>query len=420
MVALDGEAWLHVNSSRPTAPDCSFIIEHLPFVHFPAHLLGIETFPALAILRRMITSHASRRDFLKTVSTVTAAAALAPAAFAQAEGAAPKKLGLKLGLDNFAVRDMKWKAPQLIDYAAQLKTDSLFITDLGPFEKTDAAYLGDLRKMAADKGLQIQLGSWSICPTSKSFKKDWGTADEHLALGLRMAKALGSPVFRVVLGSAEDRKTLGGIDARIADTVKVLKSQRSLAIDSGVKIAVENHAGDMHSTELVRLIEDAGKDYVGANIDSGNALWTLEDPLQNLEHLGPYTVTSSLRDGAVWEYEDGAKVQWTAMGDGSMDLKKYFARFAELCPGVPVHIETISGFSKPMPYLQPDFWKTWPNMPAGDFARFLALAKKGKPFTTVKNPEGKDRTETNQLGQKAEIERSIKYCQQVLGLGLKV
>ena len=25
---------------------------------------------------------------------------------------------------------MGWKAPQLIDYAAQLKTDSLFITDL--------------------------------------------------------------------------------------------------------------------------------------------------------------------------------------------------------------------------------------------------------------------------------------------------
>jgi hypothetical protein len=37
----------------------------------------------------------------------------------------------------------------------------------------------------------------------------------------------------------------------------------------------------------------------------------------------------------------------------------------------------------------------------------------------VKNPEGKDRNETEQLGQKAEIERSIKYCQQVLGLGTK-
>ena len=68
---------------------------------------------------------------------------------------------------------------------------------------------------------------------------------------------------------------------------------------------------------------------------------------------------------------------------------------------------------------QPDFWKNYSGLPVADFARFLALAKKGKPFSTVKNPEGKDKSETDQLGQKAEIERSIKYCQQVLGLGLK-
>jgi 3-oxoisoapionate decarboxylase len=112
-------------------------------------------------------------------------------------------------------------------------------------------------------------------------------------------------------------------------------------------------------------------------------------------------------------------VQWTAIGDGQIDLKKYFARFAQLCPGVPVHIETISGFAKPFPYLKADFWKPYATTPVADFAKFVALAKQGKPFTTVKNPEGKDRNETNQLGQKAEIERSVKYCQQVLGLGLK-
>jgi sugar phosphate isomerase/epimerase len=368
----------------------------------------------------MTTHHSpvtlSRRDFVKTA--VLAGAALGVGASTVAQNA-PAKLNLKLGLDNFAVRDLKWKAPALIDYAASLRTDSLFITDFGPFEKFDDDYLTDLRKMAADKGLQIQLGSWSICPTSTRFKKDWGTAEEHLALGIRMARALGSPVFRVVLGADSDRKTPGGIEARIADTVKVLKSQRTRAVDAGVKIAVENHAGDLHSTELVTLIEAAGKDFVGANIDSGNACWTLEDPLENLENLGPYVATSSLRDSAIWEYEDGAKVQWTAMGEGQIDLKAYFKRFAELCPAAPVHIETISGFARPFPYLKKEFWEAWPKMRARDFAKFVALAKRGKQFTTVKNPEGKDKTETNQLGQKAEIERSIKYCKETLGLGLK-
>lgn len=349
---------------------------------------------------------------MKAGAVAAASVAIGPSAFGQ-------ERKIKLGLDNFAVRAMKWKADALIDYAAQLKTDSLFITDFNALENFEDSYLAGLKKKAADKGLQIQLGTWSICPTAKQFRKDWGTAEEHLALGVRMAKALGSPVLRVVLGSQEDRRSEGGIEARIADTVKVCKSQRSRALDAGVKIAVENHAGDMQARELVQLIEAAGKDYVGANMDSGNAVWTLEDPLTSLEILGPYALTTSLRDSAIWESEKGATVQWTAMGDGTVDLKTYFKRFVELCPGVPVHIETISGFNREFPYLEAKFWETFPKMPAKDFANFVALAKKGKARDTWKAPQGVPRDQAEQEYQKSEIEKSIRYCKAELGLGLK-
>ncbi len=358
------------------------------------------------------TLNTGRRAFLKT--SALAVAGLAAGLPAIAQNAVPRR-NIKLGLDNFSVRAMNWKAPQLIDYAVALKTDSLFITDLKPFEKFEDGYLKDLRKMAADQGLQIHLGSWSICPTSTRFKKDWGTAEEHLALGIRMAKALGSPVFRVVLGAGEDRLTPGGIEARIADTVKVCKACRSQALDAGVKIAVENHAGDMQAWELVTLIEAAGKDYVGANIDSGNAAWTFEDPLENLEILGAYVVTTSLRDSAIWESANGATVQWTAMGEGTVDSKAYFDRFAQLCPGVPVHIETISGFPRELPYFKKEFWNAWPKARAQDLAKFVALAKKGKAIPPHNSPNA----QAEQEYQKGEIERSLKYCKETLGLGLK-
>ena len=358
----------------------------------------------------------NRRTFIKTAATATAG--LAAGLHATAQTATAPRRNIKLGYDNFAVRGLKWKAPRLIDYAAELRVDSVFITDLGPFEKFEDDYLHDLRKMAADKGVQIQLGSWSICPTSRAFKKDWGTAEEHLALGIRMAKALGSPVFRVILGTGEDRKTEGGIEARIADTVKVLKSQRSRALDAGVKVAVENHAGDMQAWELVTLVEAAGKDYVGVNLDSGNAAWTMEDPLESLEILGPYALTSSLRDEAIWETPNGAMVVWTAMGDGSVDWKTYFDRWMVLCPNAPVHIETISGAAREFPYLKKDgdYWKAWPKARAKDLARFVALAKRGKPIETPKRLPGPD---GEQQFQKAELEKSLKYCKEVLGLGMK-
>ena len=70
---------------------------------------------------------------------------------------------------------MGWNALNLIDYAAKLKCDTLFITDFGPFEKLDDQnYLQDLSKKAADHGVKILLGSWSICPTARRFKKGLG------------------------------------------------------------------------------------------------------------------------------------------------------------------------------------------------------------------------------------------------------
>ncbi len=356
----------------------------------------------------------TRRDFSRITIGLGATVAAGLPRFAQA---APKiETKLELGIDNFAVRAMGWKAKQLIRYAAKLKVNSLFITDLYAFENFNNGYLADLRKLAADRHLKLYVGTWSICPTSQRFNNHWGTAEGHLALGVRTAKALGSPVIRVILGGGQDRLTPGGIDARIDDTVKVLKASRSRCVDAAVKIAVENHAGDMHSLELVRLIEDAGKDFVGANLDSGNAVWALEDPLDNLENLGAYTLTSSLRDTVVWPSPNGVTAQWTAMGEGMVDWKKYFARFAKLCPEAPVNIETISGFNRELAFKKEGFWKAWPHGKPKGFENFLAWAQTGKPHAARKRPDGVDPMIADGQYQRGDLQRSISYCKKI-GLG---
>jgi sugar phosphate isomerase/epimerase len=356
----------------------------------------------------------NRRTFLKTTALAGAGLALAATASTLSAASQPEKK-IKLGFDNFAVRAMGWKAHALLDYAASLKLDSILISDLDAYENFTEPYLKEVRAKSNELGVQIHAGTWSICPTSKFFKKNWGTAEEHLALGIRVAKTLGSPVLRVILGMADDRKSEGGIEARIADTVKVCKALRSQAMDANVKIAVENHAGDMQAWELVELIEAAGKDYVGACLDSGNATWTLEDPLESLKVLAPYVLTTGLRDSMIWEYADGAKVQWTAMGEGLVDGRAYFKRFAELCPSVPAHLEIISGFTRDFPYLKQEFWNPFPKARAEDFAKFLAMAKRGKPI----EPHHSLDHQAEQEYQKSELERSLKYCKEVLGLGAR-
>jgi hypothetical protein len=210
-----------------------------------------------------------------------------------------------------------------------------------------------------------------------------------------------------------------GIMARIQDTVKVCKAVRQRALDAGVRIAIENHAGDMQAWELVTLVEEAGRNYVGVTMDSGNATWTLEDPMQNLEILGPYAVTTGIRDSAIWESPEGALVQWTAMGEGDIDFKAYMSRFAQLCPNVPVILEIISGITRQYPYLKPDFWKPYQQVRAHEFAKFVALAERGKAREPFKLPENKDKKLAEQEYQKDQLERSLRYCRQVLGLGVK-
>ena len=351
----------------------------------------------------------NRRQFIAASAAATATATALPVL-----ARTPKPL--RLGLDNFAVRAMGWNADELVDYTATLKCDSLFITDLFAFESFTPRYLREVKRHADDKGIRLYVGSWSLCPTSVTFKKDWGTAAAHLALGVRVCKALESPVFRVVLGSRKDRLTVGGIEARIDDMVKFLKANKTRATDAGIKIAVENHAGDMHSLELVQLVEAAGKDWVGVNLDSGNAVWTLEDPFENLKNLAPYTLTSSLRDTMAWPSTNGFTAAWRAMGEGLVDWNKYFSHFGKVCPDAPVCIETISGFNHELKVKTEDFWKGWPKGKPKGYAQFEAFAKRGKAVAAFKPAAGVDRKKAQQVFQKGDIERSIRFCRK-LGLG---
>jgi sugar phosphate isomerase/epimerase len=341
---------------------------------------------------------------------------------ARGSGAAPEKNKMKLGFDNFSIRAFDWKAPQLIDYAASQKVDTLLLSDLEVYESFDEDYLKGIGAQAAKAGVELHAGTGSICPTSKSYKEaKWGKAEDHARLLIRTARRLGSSVARCYLGSRRDRDGEGGIYRHIEEMLKVLKAVQGEAEDADVKIAIENHAGDMQAWELAELIEAAGKHFVGATIDPGNATWTLEDPLVNLEILGPYVVTTGIRDTAVWETDNGAMCMWANMGQGVVDWQAYVKRFEELCPGVPFVLEIISyKWSTELQYLKPEFWSRFPKARAREFARFLALAKGGKEYEIPSGrPTGDASPQLEQAQQKFDLEESLKYCRQVLGLGLK-
>ena len=321
----------------------------------------------------------------------------------------------KLGFDNYALRALGWKARQILDHAASLQLDAVLFSDFEVYESLADADLRDLKRRADDLGIALYAGILSICPTSVMFDPRRGSAEEQLRLCLRVAKALGSPVARCVLGKVDDRRSPGGIVARIAETVGVLRCARSEALDAGIKIAVENHAGDMNSAELLELIDMAGRDFVGATLDTGNALWALEEPLAALETLGRVTVCTGIRDSYLWETPEGATLQWTSIGTGLVDWPAFFRRFAELCPNVPVIVETISGRPIFLPLLRDYFWDAYPRATPQTLAQMLRLARAGEPREPFTPPPGMGELRAEQGQQLAELERSVSHCRKVIG-----
>ncbi len=341
-----------------------------------------------------------RRTFVAGIG----AAALSQSTMAQVSQKA------RIGIDLFSIRDSGFSPFEFLDYAAKQGANLVHFSEIRFIGSLDPDNLRKVRAHAEKLGIALELGMRSICPTSKAFDPAQGTAEQQIERMLVSAKTLGSSIVRCFLGTSSDRSGPIPIEGHIENTIKVLRNVRSKVIDSGLKIAIENHAGDMQGRELKTLIEGAGKDFVGACLDSGNPLWVLEDPHVTLETLAPYVLTSHVRDTLVWRIPEGAAVQWVRMGDGNIGIDTYVKRYLELCPGRALTLEIIVTGPRKYPYFDPSFWDAYRNVPAYNFARFVSLVDKGSaPVPTPPIPK-----EQIAQRQKEDLEASITWLKKFL------
>ncbi len=318
----------------------------------------------------------------------------------------------KLGIDIFSLRSQNWTPFQYLDFAARWKVQVVHFSEIRFIGSLEDEHLRQVRDHAAKLGIDVELGMRSICPSSKLFDPAQGTAEEQLTRMIHAATAVGSPIVRAVLGSGGDRTGPIPIEGHIENTVRILKNVRSRVIDAGLRVAIENHAGDMQGRELKMLIDGAGSDFVGACLDSGNPLWAIEDPHLTLEILAPYVLTSHVRDSYVWHTDQGAAVQWVRMGEGNVDIARYVHEYIEKCPGRPLSLEIIVSGTVPKPFHDPKFWQGYRHTPAWEFARFLAIADRGTPRT----PPPPLPKEQAVIREREDLEASLRWTRQLLGL----
>lgn len=317
-----------------------------------------------------------RRTFLAGAMATSAASSLARRAAAQTPASPP----VRIGVDIYSLQSQNFTPFQSLDYCANLGVKVVHFSEIRFLGSLDPDNLRKVRDYAAKLNIDLEIGMRSICPTSTMFDASQGTAEEQLGRMIASAKIIGSPIVRCVLGSASERSGKIPLEGHIDNTIRVLKNIRGQAMDNGIKIAIENHAGDMQARELKTLVEGAGKEFVGVCIDSGNPMWTLESPHLTLETLHPYVLTSHVRDTYVWMTPQGVAVRWCRTGEGNIDIDGYIRRYAQLCPGRALSAEVIVQNQPRMYAIQdPKFWDPYRTTPAWEFEQFLELARKGIP-----------------------------------------
>jgi sugar phosphate isomerase/epimerase len=344
-------------------------------------------------------STVDRRTFLATAT----AAALYPHGLVGAQTGSRVELG---SIDG-SVGGNQFTAIQFLDYLSTIKLTWAMIS-VPAATLADEAALKEIRSHADRLGIKLQLAFGSVCPSSRSFNAQNGTLEEQVARALKASQIFGAKCMRCILGGDPERPQ---IEMHIDNMIKAVRSMRSRIVDSGIKLAVENHGGDLQAREMKAMVEAVGTDVMGVCLDSGNPVWMLEDPHMTLEMLIPYAETSHVRDSAVWKTPEGIAVRWVNMGDGNVDIDGWIRKFVQAKPGMPIIFENlVSANPRVHRTNDPKFWDNWRKMPAWEFARFQALADKGTPKLATPRPEGKT------AGQQRieDLEVCVKYTRDLL------
>ncbi len=314
-----------------------------------------------------------------------------------------------LGLDFFSLRSQGWTAFQLLDFAHAHGATVANFSEPRFLGSTDEDHLKRVREHADALGIRIEVGFGSICRTSTRFAKEDGSARQQLLRMFGIARILGSPFVRCYLGGSEDRKGDIPLERHIENTIAACRSVRDDEGRHGIKIALENHAGDLQARQLRALVEEAGTDYVGALLDSGNATWTLEDPLHTLEVLAPTALTTGIRDSRIWLEDGEVNVMWVPMGQGNVGIERWARRFRELRPDLAFSLEIIN-LRAPRKFAVRDtgFWTHYRDVPAWVYEGFMALARTGEAYVAPKgDPVDLERQE---------VAADLAYSRPLLGL----
>ncbi len=194
---------------------------------------------------------------------------------------------------------------------------------------------------------------------------------------MRSAAAVGAKAVRSTIFTGrryEYFDSLAEYKDHDAQARRSLELAAPIAEKYRVAFAPENHK-DHRIAERVAALCAIDSEYVGVCVDTGNNFALLEDPVETVKALAPWTHAVHIKDQAVRLVPEGFLFGDIPLGQGFIDLKQIVSILRQAQPEVHFTLELLTRDPLLVPCLEPSYWSTFPDLPAEDLARTLRTVR---------------------------------------------
>jgi len=206
---------------------------------------------------------------------------------------------------------------------------------------------------------------------------------------------------------ADWQEAVAGFHRQIAAAVPIVERHR-------MPLGIENHK-DWRVEQQLALLEQYSSEYLGVCLDTGNNLAVLDDPIETVEKLAPWTVNVHFKDMAMEECESGFLLSEVPLGEGMLDMPRITGIIRRARPDVRFSLEMIVRDPLLVPCLTDRFWASFDDLNGIHLARALSRIRSGRRTGPLPRITGLSPDQRLALEHEL-VERSINYAREYLGL----
>ena len=314
-----------------------------------------------------------------------------------------------MGVTSDSFQSIRFSSPHRLLEVDRLMTLAASVGAAGAhggMTQIDLEWAGRTRRMKEELDMYVEVQTFLPQEDTAVF--------EH---AVKVAKAAGATSLRVVclLGRRYEMfDTLEDWKAAIATFHKQIAAAVPIAEKYQMPLGIENHK-DWRVDQQVALLGHYSSEYLGVTLDTGNNLAVLDDPMETVEQLAPFTVNVHFKDMAIEECEDGFLLSEVALGQGMLDIKKIVDTIRRARPAVRFSLEMIVRDPLRVPCLTDKYWATFHDLNGIHLARMLSWIRSNGTRTPLPRISGL--TDAQRAARELDlVEQSISYARDVLGL----